>query len=1189
MESYLQEQVARLMGVNAGDFESRREAAGVSIDSLTSRRLLRNIRSSLGIVLQQATLPSAFSISELANRLLGELDRNQILPLIRDTRLVDESVDVPLSYGQRALWFLQELNPDSVAHNLVYAVRIPTLIDVAALGRAFQRLTDRHPNLRATFVGHDAEIMMRIHDRRTVHFQVEEAWRWSKAYLDEKLNEEMFRPFDLRRGPLMRVTLYALSPANHIAVLATHHSISDMWSLAIVMSEVSQLYTGEVTGTPASLRPLKATYADHARGQGEMLQGLEGQRHWEFWREYLAGELPVLDLPVDKPRPVVQSDRGGGLFRRIDHTLTSKLRALAAERSTKLFHLMMAAYQVLLHRYSGQDDVLVGTPKASRKGSMARVIGFFVNPVVVRGDLSGDPTFAQFLDRFHPSVESAFAHDEMPFSMVVERLQPTRVLSHSPIFQVLFSWQKTTQIVDPQRMASFVLGEREGKRLSIEDLHMDPMPLPRRVVPFDLSLLVAESDGELAVTVEYNIDLFEEATADRILSHFLTLLRGIVADPDCRLSELPLQTESEIGRTLTEWNGTHAAESPAPCVHNQIEAQVARTPDSVALRCGDRSVTFRELNRNANRLAHYLRKNGVGPETIVGLCVDRSPEAIVGLLAILKAGGAYLPLDPGFPPERLAYLMEDARVTVVVTQEKHLERLPGENTPILCTDRDMLVITQESDQNPDVAVFRDNPAYVIYTSGSTGTPKGVPVSHGAIGDHCRDMALYYEYTATDRVLQFASLNFDASIEQILCPLLAGAQLVLRDDELWAPDEFPEKVVGYGLTVVNLPPAYWHQVAEAWAENSDHVGPQKLRLTIIGGDVLQPETLRLWSKAGLGHVRLLNAYGPTESTITSLTFEVPSTFQTNGTVTRIPIGRPLQRRRAYVLDGHDRILPVGVPGELCIGGKGLARGYLGRPDLTAERFVPDPHTDEPGQRMYKTGDVVRYLPDGVVEFFRRSDDQIKVRGFRVEPGEIETALGWHSGVRQVVVLNRQDLPGDNRLVAYIVPRDEHPPATSELRSFAKEKLPAFMVPSSFVVLESLPMTPGGKVDRQALPAPVLERVDLENSYVLPRTPVEQELADMWQQVLGVEKVGVHDNFFDLGGHSLLATQLVSRVRNAFHVEVPLKDLFDAPTVADIAVRIAQDLAGGEDGEEVAKMLGELEGLSDDEIQELLSIK
>jgi amino acid adenylation domain-containing protein len=820
---------------------------------------------------------------------------------------------------------------------------------------------------------------------------------------------------------------------------------------------------------------------------------------------------------------------------------------------------------------------------------MARVIGFFVNPVVVRGDLSGDPTFSEFLDRFHDRVESTFAHDEIPFSMVVERLQPTRVLSHSPIFQVLFSWQKTTQIVDRQRMESFVLGEREGKRLSMEELHMDPMPLPRRVVPFDLSLLVAESDGELAVTLEYKTDLFQKVTAERILSQFHTLLQGIAADPDCRLSALPLQTERETNRILKEWNPTDTADSPAPCVHEQIEAQAARTPDNVALKCGDRHLTFEELNANANRLAHYLRKNGVGPETIVGLCIDRSPEAIVGILAVLKAGGAYLPLDPGFPPDRLAYLIEDAGVTLVIAQEKHLERLPGEAAPILCMDRDMLVITQESHRNPDVAVFRDNPAYVIYTSGSTGMPKGVPVSHGAIGDHCRDMASYYEYTAADRVLQFASLNFDASIEQIVCPLLAGAQLVLRDDELWAPDEFPGKVLEYGLTVINLPPAYWHQVAEAWAKSTEQVGAHKLRLTIIGGDVLQAETLRLWSEAGLGHVRLLNAYGPTESTITALTFEVPSTFLTNGRVTRIPIGRPLRRRRAYVLDGNDRILPAGVPGELCIGGKLLARGYLGRPGLTAERFVPDPHTDEPGQRMYRTGDVVRYLPDGVVEFFRRADDQVKVRGFRVEPGEIESVLGEHPAVRQIVVLNRQDVPGDNRLVAYVVPREEDPPAASELRSFAKEKLPAFMVPSSFVMLESLPMTPGGKVDRQALPAPTTERVDLENSYVAPRTSVEQELADMWAQVLGVESVGVHDNFFDLGGHSLLATQLVSRVRNAFHVEVPLKDLFDAPTIADIALIIAQDLAGGEDGEEVAKMLSELESLSDDEIQELLSIK
>jgi amino acid adenylation domain-containing protein len=1061
-------------------------------------------------------------------------------------------------------------------------------LNVGAFRRAFQRLVDRHPILRSVFVENNDQLSMRVHDRQEVFFREVDVTGISSDALNAKLSEEMFRPFDLRRGPLLRANLYTRSKTDHICVLSTHHSVSDMWSYAIVMSEVSQLYTAEMTGKTASLRPLKTAYADHARAQAEMLRGPVGRDHLTFWRQYLHGELPILDLPIDKPRPPVQSDKGGSVFRRLDSTVTGKLKELASNHSTTLFNVVLAAYQVLLHRYTGQDDILVGTPKACRKASMARIIGYFVNPVVVRGDLSGDPPFTEFLERLNTVVNKAFDHEDLPFSLVVEKTQPARDLSHSPIFQALFSWQKTVQVVHKHRMASFAIGEAEGKGVRINELQMDPMPLPRRVVPFDISLLVAESDDGLVFTLEYSTDLFEEESVRRMLDNFHALLVEISSRPEERLSHLSMLTEAEQRNILSVWDRTSGKIEPAPCVHVQFEQEAARTPGSIALQMGDQEMTFEEVNEKANRLAHNLRSRGVAPETVVGLFLDRSPDAIVALLAILKSGGAYLPLDRAFPNERLAYLIEDAGAEVIITRDQMLEDLPsGIRSSALCLDRDWGTIALESAKNPVPAADRQNTAYVIYTSGSTGLPKGVMIPHEAIADHSRDMARYYEYTSADRVLQFASLNFDASLEQILCPLLAGARLVLRGEELWDPADFSRMAQEYGLTVINLPPAYWHQVATSLAEETETESLPTLRLTIIGGDVLAPETLRLWWRAGMGGVRLLNAYGPTETTITSMTYAIPSELRSGVSPVRVPIGSPLANRKALVLDRDARPVPTGVPGELFIGGMGLARGYLDRSALTAERFVPDPFSVLPGGRLYRTGDLVRIKPEGSIDFLRRADDQVKVRGFRVEPGEIESVLSEHQNVRQVVVVNRQDLPGDGRLIAYVVARSSPGPTSPELRSFARAKLPTFMIPSTFILLDAMPMTPGGKIDRRALPEPVSAEREEDHAHVSPRTPVEQELVGMWGEVLGVEKVGVTDNFFDLGGHSLLATQLVSRVRKTFHTEVSLKDLFDTPTVADVAVIIAQNLAGKETEEEMAKMLQELEGMTEKEVQGILN--
>ena len=751
----------------------------------------------------------------------------------------------------------------------------------------------------------------------------------------------------------------------------------------------------------------------------------------------------------------------------------------------------------------------------------------------------------------------------------------------------MFAWQKTTRIVGSQGLTSFALNE-PGKGVQLGDLPLQPLALEQRVVPFDLTLLIAEAEQELVAAIEYNTGLFDAATVERMLGHLRVLLQAIVARPGRRLSALPLLTQAERHQLLVEWNDTRTDRASAPCIHRLFEDQVERTPDALALILDEQGITYSQLNKRANQLAHRLRALGVGPEVIVGLLVERSLEAIVGLLAILKAGGAYLPLDPANPRRRLAFMLEDTRASVrspkrapvLLTQERLVADLPAQNLQLIRLDADWETIARQSDQNPPSRATPDNLAYVIYTSGSTGRPKGVLISHGSIANHCRDIQQHFGLNANDRVLQFPSFSFDQSLEQILTTLITGATLILRGPEVWPPAEFSRVISNFGLTVINIPPAYWHQ----WVQGCqvDKAIPA-LRLVIIGGDVMPSSSLHLWRQTPMRDARLLNAYGPTETTITALTFAVPSQFDRN----TIPIGHPPANRTIYILDNQANPVPIGVPGELHIGGAGLARGYFRHPELTAEKFIPDPFSTEPGARLYKTGDLARYLPDGSVDFLGRVDHQVKVRGFRIELGEIEALLGKHPALKQVVVLARQDTPGDARLVAYLVPAQQPAPPPGELRLFIKEKLPEYMVPSAFVSLEALPLTTSGKVDRRALPAPGQTRPELAGAYVAPRTPVEEELAHIWASVLGIERVGVHDNFFDLGGHSLLATQIVARMRQAFEIELPLRHLFETPTVAGLSTAIAQSVAGQEEEKELALLLEELEELSEKKVQQMLT--
>lgn len=1099
-----------------------------------------------------------------------------------------QPISAPLSRGQRALWLVQQLAPESGAYNLVYAVHLYGEMEPVALERALLALAARHDALRTTFAERDGEPVRLIHSRMDGYLAVEDARDWSKTQVQARLHAEVYRPFDMARGPLIRMLLLKRACDRWILMLAMHHSITDLWSLAVFIYELGAFLRQEMSGVPAKLRPLRATYTDYVHQQEAMLAGPEGEALWAYWGEELAGDLPLLALTTDHPRPPEQTFRGSAQSVLLDAALTQALRDLSDARGVPLHVTLLAAFQTLLHAYTGQTDICVGSPKAGRSARFGRLIGYFVNPVALRADFTGDPPFVDLLAQVHERVIGASDHDQYPFSLLVERLQPARDFSRSAIFQVMFAWQKTTRLVSSQGMAAFALNQG-GEFLKLGDLPMELIPLEERVVPFDLSLWMAEVGDELGTMLEYSKELFEAETMTRLLGHFERLLRSIAADPHRPVSALSLMTDEAYRTLVFDWNATPPGFEEQPVevaggwhIAEHIEAQAMRTPDALAVACGAQRLTYRELNRRARRLGRTLRSAGVGPGSVVGVFMERTPDVISALLGIFEVGATYLPLDPLTPPERLAFMLEDAQVAAVLTQERLALKVAPYGVPLVTVET-VPADEPQAERLPDGPAKPDDAAYIIYTSGSTGRPKGVRVAYDTITAHCRERMEAYHLTPGDRVLQFAALSFDASLEQILPTLMAGAGLILRGEEIWTPAEFYRAVQDEGITVINITPAYWHQIAAGWTPDLGTEGLEQVRLVIIGGDVVQPETLRLWRRTPLRAARLLNAYGPTETTITATTFEIPADYDP-ARGHRVPIGRPLRHRRAYVLNPQRRPVPVGVPGELYLGGAGVALGYLRRPDLTAAAFVPSPFVK--GDRLYRTGDLARYLPDGTLEFLGRVDDQVKVRGFRIELGELAASLCEHPHVQDATVIVREDVPGHRQLVGYVVPRDGASLEAHELAGFLRARVPGYMVPAAFVVLDALPMSSGLKVDRQALPAPAYLDGDVGGTYVPPSTPVEQELAEIWSQILGVPRVGIRDDFFELGGHSLLATQVVSQVRSRYHVELPLRTFFDAPTVAGLAVAIAQHLAQSASPDEIGALLAEVEDLTEEEVSAIL---
>jgi amino acid adenylation domain-containing protein len=1087
------------------------------------------------------------------------------------------SEPLSLSFAQHRLWFIDQLEPGNTAYIISGTIHLSGVLDVAVLERCLNVIVERHDSLRTTFTLAEGRPIQVIAPRLWVPLaliDLRDLDRERRMIAAEHMTlAETQRSFDLTNGPLFRTTLLRLASTEHILLLSMHHIIADGWSVGILAHELTTLYSASVLGVSALLPELPVQYADYASWQREWMQGEVLDSQLAYWRAQLA-QLPTLNLPTDYPRrarPVLQAAH---LDFAIPRDLSAELARLCQGEGITLFMTLLAAFQVLLARYSGLDDIVVGTPIANRtRAEIEPLIGCFVNTLVIRTALAGNPTFHEVLHRVRETMLLAYTHQDLPFDKLVEELRPERDPSRTPLFQVLFVLQNTAM-----------------PELELPELRFRIAKTQNMIAKFDLSLSMSETDAGLTGTLEYCTDLFRSSTSARMVAHFQRLLAGILARPEQCIWELPLLTRAERQQLVVDWNATQVDFPANQCLHTLFEAQVARTPDVVALiapimgtehdlgQHENASVTYAALNCRANQVAQHLRMLQVGPDVRVGICMERAPDLVVVLLAILKAGAAYVPLDPAYPQERLAFMLDDAQISVLFTQGHLLQRLPSYAGRVLCLERDWPTISQRGRENLGRATTSEQPAYIIYTSGSTGQPKGVQISHRAICNRLLWGQSAYPLNERDCVIQIASFSFDISIWELFGPLLAGGRVVLP-----APSAQQDAVqlvklmAAHGVTVAHFVPSMLQMILDVGPSEAD----AQLRGVLFGGEALTAE-LQAALAAQLT-TDLQHMYGPTEASISATAWlclagsHMPSAA----------IGRPIANTQIYLLDGHGQPVPIGVWGEIHIGGAGLAQGYLNRPDLTAERFIPNPFAttnDElaarpvilrpsSGVRLYRTGDLARYHPDGMLQFLGRTDRQVKIRGIRIELGEIEGMLARHPAVREAAVLAQDDAQGSKRLVAYVVPtndlrrttKDERPgtnrvlrPSSfvSELRAFLKEHLLDAMIPAAFVLLDAWPLTPNGKIDYAALPAPSTARPALDSAFAAPRSATEQQLVAIWAELLGLEQLGIHDDFFALGGHSLMATQFAWRVRAALGVEIPLRTVFETPTVAQLADYIAR---------------------------------
>jgi amino acid adenylation domain-containing protein len=1143
---YLQQQVARVLRIKPDQLNVQQPLSSFGLDSLMVFELKNRLEADFEVEIAVADFFEGTSVAQLAAYIHSQLDTSEPKRSSSITRIQLSTNQHPLSFAQQRLWFLDQLETGNPAYNIAIGVQLQGELNIPLLERSINAIIQRHDVLRTTFCTIEGQPVQVIANSLTLPLAVMDLRSLPVIERETEAQriatQEIQKPFNLEQGSLLRAALIQLAPQEHQLLLTMHHIISDGWSAEVILQELATLYKAFLAGEAVSLSDLPIQYSDFVYWHREWLQGEVLASQLAYWKQQLAALPPVLELPTDRPRPAVQTFRGAMRSLQLSAALTESLKTLSRQAGVTLFMLLLAAFKTLLHRYTEQDRISVGSPIANRNhDELKGLIGFFVNTLVLHTDLSGDPSFQELLHRVRQVALGAYAHQDLPFEQLVEALQPERNVSYSPLFQVMFTLQNAPQLPE------------------VPDLVMRQVKVESKTAQFDLSVTVETLEQGLVIDFEYNTDLFDDSTIARMQEHFQVLIEGIVANPDAHLSELPLLAAEER-QQLWRWGNVAASQCSAgqyqnseQCIHQLFEAQVERTPDAIAVLFKNQQLTYRELNEKANQLAHYLQSLGVASEVLVGICVERSIEMIIGLLAILKAGGAYVPIDPQLPKERLALMLADTQVPVLLTQTHLLNLLP--ESPAQVVYLDTIWATLPIPPTPllphSPAPF--NLAYVIYTSGSTGKPKGVMIEHRALVSYIKTASVEYAIEAGDRVLQFASLSFDVAAEEIFVSLTQGATLVLRNDSMLSSvSVFLQQCHELGLTVLDLPTAFWHQITTELSQGLKLA--ESLRLVIIGGEAALPDRLLMWQNYVGNQVRLLNAYGPTEATIGATICDL-SKLTTDSTLKTVPIGRPLQNTQIYVLDQYLQPVPIGVPGELYVGGSGVARGYLNHPELTSERFVTVSFSKNGNNcsRLYKTGDRVRYLPDGTLEFLDRIDCQVKIRGFRIELGEIEATLRQYSDVKEAIVLAWGE-SSHKRLIAYIVPASSTTPAA--LRDFLQEKLPSYMVPSAFIILDSLPLTTSGKIDRRALPAPESIQQNLANTYVAPQTEIEQTIAQIWQEVLQVEKVGIYDNFFDLGGHSLLVLQVQSKLQTILKRSVSVTDLFQYPNISALAHYFSQ---------------------------------
>ncbi|NET58107.1 MAG: amino acid adenylation domain-containing protein [Symploca sp. SIO2E6] len=1085
----------------------------------------------------------------LTPEVFSELKQHKakILQLLKEST---ESFKVyPLSHNQRSLYFLNQAAPESSAYNAAFTARICSTVDVPALQRTFGALLKRHSGLSVNFGQRNGILIQEVNQHQEVCFEEIDASTWNWDELTQKVVEAYQRPFDLETDSLLRVSLFTRSEQDYILLITVHHIACDGWSIWLLMDDLRVLYPAHKNGTEAALTPFDASYSNYVHWQAKMLAGAEGKQLEDYWHKQLSGDLPALNLSTDRTRPPKQTYNGASHIFKLSKELTAKLRKLTKDEGVTLYTTLLAAFDVLLHRYTGQEDILVGSPMAGRNQTeSAGLVGDFASPVVLRADLSGNPTFKALLSQVRTTVLEAIAHQDYPFPLIVERLQPNRDPSRSPIFQVLFVLQQFGTLKQFGDLVKLLVPGETEVQVDWGELLLEPFAIGQMEGQFDLTVEMLEAPESLVASFKYNTDLFEAATIQRMAGHFETLLEAIVAHPEQPIAQLSLLTAAERQQMLVEWNDTQTEYPHDKCIHHIIEAQVEQTPDAVAVVFQDQQLTYRELDCRANQLAHHLRglfgkvkpSLGSAAEVLVGICVERSLEMVVGLLGILKAGGAYVPLDPAYPQDRLAYMLSDSQVPVLLTQKSLVAGLPEHQAHLVCLDSDWELISQEPEQNPVFEVKPENLAYVIYTSGSTGKPKGVLVPHQGLCNLAQAQISSFEVRSDSRVLQFASFSFDASISEVVMTLCCGARLYLEQKRALLPGpDLVELFRKHKISHVTLPPS-----ALAVLPKEDL---PDLRGIVVAGEACSPDLVKQWSQ----NRNFYNGYGPTEATVCATISKCKCTDSDRPP----PIGRPIANAQIYLLDRYLQPVPIGVPGELHIGGAGIVRGYLNRPKLTEEKFIPNPFSNQPGARLYKSGDLARYLPDGNIEFLGRIDHQVKIRGHRIEMGEIEAVLVQHPAVEDAIVITTEDTSGNKSLAAFCVSHQEQD-LTSELRNSLKKKLPDYMVPSYLVMLEAFPLTPNGKVDRRAL-LQFLAKSSQQRSgepIIAPRDEFEIGLQNIWQKLLGKESISVKDNFFELGGHSLLGVSLFNDIEHQFDKKLPVSTLFEAPTIEQLADRL-----------------------------------